>query len=78
MPARSGALALRKAIWIVFALCLGVEAGELLRQQAQRLGAPKLASRVLDGLAWYWLTCLRLVAFNGLSQKFLSNRQVHF
>ena len=52
MPARSGALALRKAIWIVFALCLGVEAGELLRQQAQRLGAPKLASRVLDGLAW--------------------------
>ena len=51
-PRRSRTATAMAAMWLLFALCLVVEAGELVRQQAQRMGAPKLASRVLDALAW--------------------------
>ncbi|NRA08574.1 MAG: tetratricopeptide repeat protein, partial [Myxococcales bacterium] len=51
-PRSAGTSVPLRVMWVVFSLCLVLEAGELFRQYVQRLGNAQLTGQLLDALSW--------------------------
>ena len=51
-PRSAGTSVPLRVMWVVFSLCLVLEAGDLFRQYVQRLGNAQLTGQLLDALSW--------------------------